>query len=42
MIGSEPNEIIEELFKSLLHKYQKGLEESMRESEFSFDRVDAL
>ena len=42
MIGSETNEIIEDLFKSLLQKYQKGLEESMRESEFIFDGVDAL
>ena len=34
--------IIEELFKSFLQKYQEGLEESMRESEFIFDSVDAL
>ena len=27
MIGSETNETIEELFKSLLQKFQKGLEE---------------
>ena len=31
MIGSETDEIIEELFKSLLHRYQEGLEESMKE-----------
>ena len=42
MMGSDTDEIIEELFKSLLRKYQEGLEESMRESEFIFDRVDAL
>ena len=42
MIGSERNEVIEELFKSLLQRYQKGLEESMRGSEFIFDGVDAL
>ena len=42
MIGSETNEVIEELFKSLLQSYQKGLEESMRESEFIFDGVVAL
>ena len=30
MMGSETDEIIEELFKSLLQNYQKGLEESMR------------
>ena len=31
MIGIETNEIIEELFDSLLQKYQEGLEESMKE-----------
>ena len=41
MIGSETNEIIEDLFKSLLQRYKKGLEESMRGSEFIFDGVDA-
>ena len=34
MVGSETNEIIEHLFESFLQKYQEGLEESMRESEF--------
>ena len=42
MMGSETNEIIEELFKSLLQRYQEGLEESMTRSEFIFDSVDAL
>ena len=42
MMGSETDEIIEELFKSLLQRYQEGLEESMRGSEFIFDCVDAL
>ena len=42
MMGSETDEIIEELFKSLLKRYQEGLEESMRVSEFIFDRVGAL
>ena len=41
MMGSETDETIEELFKSLF-KYQEGLEESMRESEFTFDSADAL
>ena len=36
--GSEVDEIIE----SLLQRYQKGLEELMRGSEFIFDGVDAL
>ena len=42
MIGSETNEIIEELFKSLFKRYQEGLEKSMRGSEFIFDSVDAF
>ena len=41
MMGSETDEIIEELFKSFLQKYQEGLEGSMRGSEFIFDSVDA-
>ena len=39
---SETNEIIEELFKSFLQRYQEGLEESVTGSEFIFDSVDAL
>ena len=42
MMGSETDEIIEELFESFLQKYQEGLEESMRGSEFVYDSVDAL
>ena len=42
MIGSETNEIIEELFESFLQIYQEGLEESMRGSEFVYDSVDVL
>ena len=42
MLGSETDEIIEELFKSLLQKYQEGLEESMKGSEFIFDSVNLL
>ena len=42
MIGSETDEIIEELIKSFLQKYLEGLEESMKESEFVYDSVDAL
>ena len=42
MMGSETDKIIEELFESLLQRYQEGLEESMRGSEFIFDCVDAL
>ena len=42
MMGSEADEIVEELFKSFLQKYQEELEESMRRSEFVYDSVDAL
>ena len=42
VMGSETDEIIEELFESLLKRYQEALEESMRGSEFVFDSVDAL
>ena len=42
MIGSKTNEVIEELFKSLLQRYQEGLEELIRGREFIFDSVDAL
>ena len=42
MIGSETNEVIEDLFESFFQKYQEGLEESMRGSEFVYDSVDVL
>ena len=42
MMGSETNEITEELFKLLLQRYQEGLEESMKGSEFVFDNVGLL
>ena len=42
MMGSETNEITEELFKLLLQRYQEGLEESMKGSEFIFDSVNLL
>ena len=41
-MGSETNEIIEELFRSFLQKYKKNLEESMRRCEFVFDNVNSL
>ena len=40
MMGSKTDEIIIELSKSLLQKYQEELEESMKESEFIFDSVN--
>ena len=42
IIGNETAEIIREPFESLLHRYQEGLEESMKGSEFSFDSIDLL
>ena len=40
MVVSEAGESIEKLFKSLLQRYQVGLEESMNRSEFIFDSVN--
>ena len=42
MMGSGTDEITEDLFKSLLKRYQEGLEESIRGSEFFFDGVNAM
>ena len=42
MMGSETDEIIEDLFQSFLQKFQEELEESIRGSEFVYDSVDEL
>ena len=42
MTGSDTNEVIEEFFKSFLQRYQGGLQEKMRGSEFEFDVVNLL
>ena len=42
MMGSETDEIIEELFKSYWQKCQEVLEESMKGRKFIFDSADAL
>ena len=42
IMGSETNDIIEELLESLLQKYQEGLEKSVRGSVFIPDSVDSL
>ena len=39
MIGSDTNEVIKELFKSFLQRYQEGLQEKMRASDFEFDGI---
>ena len=40
MMGNERDEIIDELFESLLQRYQEGLEESVKGREFVFDSID--
>ena len=42
MNGSDTDEIIEELFESLLQRYQENLPEKMRGSDFAFDGVNFL
>ena len=42
MIGSDTDEVIEDLLKSLFQNYQENLEEKMRGSDFVFDGVDVL
>ena len=42
MMGKETNNIIDELFESLLQRYQNNLEESMRGNEFVCDSIDLL
>ena len=42
MIGNKTSGMVKKPFNFLLQKYQKGLEESVKESEFIFDNVDLL
>ena len=42
MIGSDTNDVIKEPFKSFLQRYQEGLQEKMKGSEFEFDGVNLL
>ena len=39
MINDEADEVIEELFHSLVKKYRIGLEKPMRDNDFIFDCV---
>ena len=41
-IGHETDNIIEELFGSLIKEYQESLKTKMKKSDFVFDSVDAL
>ena len=42
MIGSDKNDVIKELFKSFLQRYQEGLQERMRGSDFAFEGVNLM
>ena len=42
IVNEKPDEIIEKLFKSLVHRYQNILEKLMKVSEFVFDYVHLL
>ena len=42
MVGSDTNDVIKELFKSFLQRYQEGLQKKMKGSEFEFDGVNLL
>ena len=42
IMSSEANDIIEKLCESLLQRYQEGLKESMRGSEFVRDSIYSL
>ena len=42
MIGDDNDDIIEELFKSFLQKYEENLQNKMGGSDFEFDRVNIL
>ena len=42
MISDDNDDIIEELFKSFLQKYEENLQNKMRGSDFEFDCVNFL
>ena len=42
IMGIETDNIINELFESFLNKYQKTLEEKMKDSNFGFESIDLL
>ena len=41
-IGDDTSDVVKELFRSFLQRYQESLQEKMRGSEFEFDRVNLL
>ena len=42
MVGSDLSDVIKELFKSFLQRYQEGLQEKIKGSDFEFDGVNLL
>ena len=42
MFGDDNGDIIEQLFESLLKKFEENLQNKMRGSEFEFDGVNSL
>ena len=42
MINGKSDQVIEELFESLLFRYQIGLDTTMKDSSFIFDYVNLL
>ena len=42
MIGDDNDDIIEELFKSFIQKYEENLQNKMKRSDFEFDGVNFL
>ena len=42
MFGDKNDDIIEQLFESLLKKYEENLQNKMKRSEFEFDGVNFL
>ena len=42
MNGSNTDEVIKALFKSILQKYQESLQEKMKSSDFTFDGINYL
>ena len=42
IMGIETDNIIKELFESFLNKYQKTLEEKIKDSNFGFESIDLL
>ena len=42
MVGSDTNDVVKKPFKSFLQRFQEGLQEKMKGSDFEFDGVNLL